>query len=353
MRLVNARAASLAVMVAFLASCAGSPRTEVSDATSSTAWATDFEVGSFPEFPVGAVRDAAAASTQAALEEAVESGVIRGATAAVVVAGNGTWTGTAGVDRRGDPLQEGSVLSVPEVGKTVIAAQVLRLAEEGVFDLDDAVLEHLPAELGSFDLNGATIRHLLGMRSGLSDTPWTLMMAPDTPIAERLAAIPPPEYPLGTITYDQINYHLLHEIITHETGLSLPEVLATGVLVGPVRDGLRPEGPHTIQFEADAATLARWGYDLFGGHVLRDASLREMIDFRGEIYGLGVMDLSHPRAEFGHGVPAMGYDGMESFSVVRLAVFPESGVSVAVLATASTLYGILPLVEALRDAARS
>lgn len=339
-------------MVALLASCAGSPRPEVSGTTSSTAWATGFEVGSFPEFPAGTVPDAAAASMQAALEEAVESGTIRGATAAVVVAGSGTWTGTAGVDRRGNPLQEGGVLSVPEVGKTVIAAQVLRLAEEGVFGLDDPAVDYLPPEVASFDLNGATIRHLLGMRSGLSDTPWTLMMAPDTPIAERLAAIPPPEYPLGTITYDQINYHLLHEIITHETGLSLPEVLAAGVLAGPLSDGLRPEGPHTIQFEADAATLARWGYDLFGGHVLRDSSLREMVDFRGEVYGLGVMDLSHPRAEFGHSVSAVGYDGMASFSAVRLVVFPESGVSVAVLATASTLYGIQPLVEALRDAAR-
>jgi hypothetical protein len=33
---------------------------------------------------------------------------------------------------------------------------------------------------------------------------------------------------------------------------------------------------------SDSMSLARWGYELYGGFVLSDASLRQMTDFRGE-----------------------------------------------------------------------
>ena len=52
-------------------------------------------------------------------------------------------------------------------------------------------------------------------------------------------------------------------------------------------------------------TLARWGYDLYGGFVLSDASLAQMTDFKGEWYGLGAIDFSHPDAQNGYAPPAV------------------------------------------------
>jgi hypothetical protein len=45
-------------------------------------------------------------------------------------------------------------------------------------------------------------------------------------------------------------------------------------------DGAR--WPHDGHLWTDAATMARWGYELYGGFVLSDASLGEMLDFAGE-----------------------------------------------------------------------
>jgi hypothetical protein len=49
--------------------------------------------------------------------------------------------------------------------------------------------------------------------------------------------------------------------------------------------------------ESTPGSLARWGYELYGGSVLSDASLREMTDFFQDPccdmrYGLGAWDLS-------------------------------------------------------------
>ena len=103
------------------------------------------------------------------LDQAVTDDIVRGATAAVVVAGSGSWAGAAGVDRQGGALTADSRLLTASVGKTVTAAQILRLVDHGELRLDDRAADHLPPELSSFDANDATIRDLLGMRSGLID----------------------------------------------------------------------------------------------------------------------------------------------------------------------------------------
>ncbi len=74
--------------------------------------------------------------------------------------------------------------------------------------------------------------------------------------------------------------------------------------------------------ETTSASLARWGYDLYGGFVLSNASLHEMTDFQGRWYGLGVMDFSAD-----YGTLAMGHDGTSSVttccSVIRLVALPR------------------------------
>jgi len=104
------------------------------------------------------------------------------------------------------------------------------------------------------------------------------------------------------------------------------------------------------RIETDAATLARWGYELYGGFVVSDDALRAMTDFRGEFYGLGTIDFSGSDE---YGVPgAVGHGGMEESNVVRLVAFLDVGVVVSVQANADRLEQIRSLVRALRDAAR-
>jgi hypothetical protein len=59
-------------------------------------------------------------------------------------------------------------------------------------------------------------------------------------------------------------------------------------LVYRVEDALAADG---WGVESTPGSLARWGYELYGGFILSGTSLREVTDFQGW-FGLGVMDLS-------------------------------------------------------------
>jgi CubicO group peptidase (beta-lactamase class C family) len=141
--------------------------------------------------------------------------------------------------------------------------------------------------------------------------------------------------------YASTNYVLLGTIIEHVTGRPLAEALRPAVLDDPgleglvytVEDALSADG---YGVQATPGALARWGYQLYGGFVISDASLRAMTDFQGEWYGLGVMDLSGEYA-----TQAVGHERSSSApqccSLIRLVALPEVGVVISVQAsTAAT-----------------
>jgi CubicO group peptidase (beta-lactamase class C family) len=315
-------------------------------------------LGDFGAFPEGPLPEPVAASLQAVLDDAVEQGMFPGVTAAVIAADSGSWSGAAGVDLEQNPLTPDDRLLIASVGKTVTAAQILRLVDEGKLGLDDPAVDHLPPELGFFDANGATIRGVLGMRSGIADPPgYIALVDSGANPAElfrktfRLSAAG------SSISYANINYILLGTIIEHVTGRPLWKVLRSGVLDRPGLDGLAYGVKGALaadgwRIESDPASLARWGYELYGGFVLSDASLRQMIDFRGEFYGLGAVDFSHPDSVGGYDIPAIGHGGMEPFNAVMLVAFPQTDVVVAVQAHVGSLEPVAPVVAALRDAAQ-
>jgi D-alanyl-D-alanine carboxypeptidase len=351
-----------AAMAILIAGCSTSPEGPTpAEPTSEVATGTTapspqpsptFTLGDFPAFPKGPLPESVAASLQAVLDEAVE----RGVTAAVIVGDSGSWSGAAGVDLEGHPLTPEARLLIASVGKTVTAAQVLSLVEEGKLGLDDPAADHLPPEVAFFDANGATIRDVLGMRSGIPDPP-PLVDTGSTP-AELLEEISGPLFPAGSeISYANINYILLGMIIEHVTGRPLWDVLRSGVLDRPGLDGLvyRVKGAFAADgwgIESDPASLARWGYELYGGFVLSDASLRQMTDFQGDWYGLGAIDFSQgtPAIPGGFGIPAVGHGGLEPANAAMLVTFPQTEVVVAVQAI-GTLDQIATVVGALRDAA--
>jgi len=356
-----------AAMAILIAGCSTSPEGPTpAEPTSEVATGTTapspqpsptFTLGEFPAFPKGPLPESVAASLQAVLDEAVEQGPFLGVTAAVIVGDSGSWSGASGVDLEGDPLTPEARLLIASVGKTVTAAQVLRLVEEGKLGLDDPAADHLPPEVAFFDANGATIREVLGMRSGIPDPPEALVDSGSTP-AELLEGTFGPLFPAGTrISYANINYILLGTIIEHVTGRPLWDVLRSGVLDRPgleglvyrVKDALAADGGG---IESDPASLARWGYELYGGFVLSDASLRQMTDFQGDWYGLGAIDFSQgtPAIPGGFGIPAVGHGGLEPANAAILVTFPQTDVVVAVQAI-GTLDQIATVVGALRDAA--
>jgi D-alanyl-D-alanine carboxypeptidase len=299
-------------------------------------------------------------SLQSLLDESVSNRTIGGGVAAgVILAGSGSWSGASGVDVDGERLTPESQLIVASIGKTVTAAQVLRLVDEGVLDLLDTITDHLPPEaVLAFDANGATIQDLLGMRSGLHDPGGyeELVDSGLTPI-ELLQRLPDPTHTAGaTISYVNMNYILLGMIIEHETGVALATALESGVLNAPglagitypVTDALAADG---WMIASDALTLARWGYELYGGFVVSEDSLRAMTDFEGGWYGLGTIDFQAetPAAGVVYDRPAIGHGGLGPPSATALVVFPESGLVVAVQAATAGLEQVYTLVGALRD----
>jgi CubicO group peptidase (beta-lactamase class C family) len=224
--------------------------------------------------------------------------------------------------------------------KTIVAAEVLRLAEDGKLDLDDLASDHLPSELDFFDANGATIRQVLAMRSGIPDLNEEAGYYPAEQVStttELFRSLPEPSVPPDTVTeYASTNYVLLGTIIEQVTGRPLADVLQSDVLAHPgldgivytVRDALASDG---WRVETTATALAQWAYALYGGSILTQPSLREMTDFHGEWYGLGAMDLSH---DFGQ--LAVGHQGLSSVttccSAIVLVALPARATVIAVQA---------------------
>lgn len=326
-----------------------------------------YALGEFPPFPDQPLPGSTAEALQAALDAAIEDGDFNGVTAAVIVADRGSWTGAAG-STDGVSLTPDSQTPTHSSGKTVVAAEVLRLAEDGLLDLDDLASEHLPPKLRFYAANGATIRQVLGMRSGIPDLNEEEGYYPaeqaSTPVKVFRMLPEATESPPTPAGYASTNYVLLGSIVEHVTGMPLAEALRSDVLDDPGLDGLVYTFEDAMAsdgwgVEATPDSLARWGYELYGGFVLSDASLREMTDFQGEWYGLGVMDLSGE-----YGTLAVGHEGESSVttccSVIRLVALPEEGVVISVQAnTAPTDHPyatynsqVVRLTQILRDAAR-
>jgi CubicO group peptidase (beta-lactamase class C family) len=347
---------------------AASPTAASPTAASPTATSPDaphYALGRFPEFSGGSIPASTTEALQAVLDAAVDDGTFVGVTAAVILADRGSWTGAAG--SWGDiPLTLDARHPTHSAGKTIVAAQVLRLVEDGRLALDAQASDHLPPELEFFQANGATIREVLAMRSGIPDLNEDAGYYPAEQAAtavEVFRKLPELAVPPGSVTeYASTNYVLLGTIIEHAAGRPLSEAVRSDVLAQPGLDGIVYTVGDALAsdgwgVETTSESLARWGYALYGGFVLSEASLREMTDFQGEWYGLGVMDFSEQ-----YGALAVGHQGLSSVttccSAIILVALPEKGIVIAVQAntvgTGPTIDAnsqVDRLAGALRDAA--
>ncbi len=290
-----------------------------------------------------------------------------------MVTEDGTWQGAAGQDGAGTELLAESAMAIASITKTFVAAEVMHLVGQGVVDLDAPVTDYVSVP---FDTKGATVRQVLGMRSGFPldpldavwksaaddlDRSWTTaesigMADADGP---RLGAV-------GELKYNNLNYWVLGQMIEKVTG----EPLATSLtrdLIKPagltrvwVQDAQQPEPPLTVAEEnpnlnavdddgpwlpsrsiatssgpagdiaADAPSLARWGYLLYGGHVIDSTLVEQMIPPGGddEWYGLGT------GAWVQGGEAFVGHNGDNGSYHGELAVATADNVAIAVLVPA-------------------
>ncbi len=315
-------------------------------------------------------------------------GLRRGAPglAVSVVTDRWSWAGAAGVDGAGGRVGPDSVAAIGDVTKTFVAAEVLHLADTGLVDLEAPVSRYVdhPAASGS-----ATVEQALGMRAGFRDAPGAVDEASADPSRDwatsdalDLAAAPgatPAERPV----LSQAGYLALSLLIEDVTGGSLGSALTSDLLepAGLVRlslqEGQLLPGPVMVPVShrplppadgylpyrslaglaggaagmaGDAPTLARWGYLLYGGHVLDTPWVARMTDdaepdaLPGIGYGLGTMVISTS-----FGLRAVGHLGSVPGYSSALVVVPERRLSIAVLAVREDL-DTVGLVERLTTA---
>jgi D-alanyl-D-alanine carboxypeptidase len=344
-------------------------------ASSSSPVAATYTLGHFPAVPTGSFSHSTASALQAVLDAAIDAGGLPGISATVMTADGRLWTGTAGTADGVHPVEAHSQFGIASNTKTVIAAEVMRLVEEGLLRLSDPVSQHLPSGF-HFDTNGATIGNLLHMESGIPDPALNytdpVLADPQREWTAREVLATVPGYrskPGDHFVYEDANYMLLGLVIEATTGTSVAAALRSSVLADPRLSSMayqpaeRPQGPLALPFlggqvrpniikvgggylptkaeaseangsgcmASDSGALALWGYLLFGGKLLSEPSLLAMTDFGSGSYGLGVFNQTKDGAWQGAG-QAIGNGGWDDGGYSSaLAVLPSSGLVISVM----------------------
>jgi CubicO group peptidase (beta-lactamase class C family) len=310
---------------------------------------------------------------------------------AAVVTAEGMWAGAAGIDgpngRKAQPTDEFGIASV---SKLLLAALVLKLAEEGKLELDAPLADYLDGL--EVDANGGTVRQALAMRSGigaaLGDVVGKAFSACDRPwsTADVLATVPRPFGPAGSrYEYSNPTYKLVGIAAENASGMKLADALKSLVIDQADADRMLLQGPdatppkpwalpvegHGSGYDiakfgtggnlpcvgdttltrgagavaSDAPTLARWGWALFAGSIISAESLNAMTTMEDGAHGLGIDRFSDfaPEVAYGHSGSQPGYSAL-------LAVLPHRPAVVVVFIndeSADPYAGVRHLLDAL------
>jgi D-alanyl-D-alanine carboxypeptidase len=281
---------------------------------------------------------------------------IPGASAAVVFPDGREWSAAAGdaVLRPRRRMTTRTALPFDSVTKVATAALALRLVEQGRLRLEDPVARWYASWRGD---DRATVRDLLGHTAGLGDPGEAffrmLVRRPGARVTARefLAATPTPGGLTKEAVYSNAGFVLAGLILERAAGEPLATAMRRELFDAPGGEGLamqpseraRPPRAHSYWYPhglgdpedatdgsailpspafagaagaagalaGDVPSLARWGHELFGGHILQTKSLREMATFHDgafwEGYGLGLaLDSNDDRPMWGHGGDGFG-----------------------------------------------
>ncbi len=306
-----------------------------------------------------------AVKLQNRLNSLANSNDMEGMTAAVLVPGQGIWVGTYGEADSNTPVTPDMRFGIASNSKAITAGLILKLQDEGLLDLDDAISDYLPTYE---HVNGnITIRQLLSHTSGLFDflNDWTATTQNEYSsdsdrnwtMEELINTIGPPSYSPGVrYSYSNTNFLLAGMIAEAVTGESIGSLLesrifepldlnmayptAVNVFDEPYSNlwyngapNLVPGNEMTfLSFTSTAGAvwstaydMVRWYDALFGANFLSPESQKDLIDNDGAVaYGTGIrMQVRLNRSLYYH-AGAWGF---------RSHMFhdPKSGISLCLL----------------------
>ncbi|MEQ8406318.1 MAG: serine hydrolase domain-containing protein [Oceanicaulis sp.] len=298
----------------------------------------------------------------AALTEAADGFADRAPAWSLAVVGpDVTWTAT-----RGAPAQ--ARFAAGSIGKSMTAAIVFQLIEEGRLSLQDTVSVWRP------DLPNAgavTLDHLLTHRSGYAlqrDMPPGEYAPPEAAFA-RLKQVGAVFEPGAGWAYSNVGYMLLGDIIAKVEGEPYAAVLQRRIL-GPLDLSqthiLRPGAPDPMMVagpyaaapvSSTAADLVAWWRALLAGEVVGQASLDRMTAQAWPMFGAAKMGYGRgvqiADVEPGPGPLILHSGGVNGFAAT-LAWSPRHQVFVSVLVNEQSVpaeAALWALIQAL-DAAR-
>ena len=336
---------------------------------------------------------------QQALEQSFARWGVPGASAAVTVDGQGMWIGTAGSNdaHHAEDVTPDLIFGMASITKTVAATTIMLLAEEGKIGLDDRIGDYL-APLPRVDPN-VTVRQILNHTSGINnhtnhfalrdsivanfDRFWT-----PAEVFDRFVGIP--FWAPGTAwRYSNSNYLLAGLLIQAASGQPVSETIRsrifeplgmtnmylsteehpTGTLAkgwsdldgnGNLNNTISWYSPawQSISWTggamfSTAEDLVRFGDALFGGRIVQQESLDEMMTFEdngGNGYGLGVIRYRPFEIDFfGHSGNTVGYSSYLACSI-------EFGICGAVLVNQTARPArqiVFDLIEKIREFQRT
>jgi len=282
--------------------------------------------GSQSAAPKSAAASTLADRTRAVAEIAradVAAGVVPGATV-VLADDSGEQTLAFGVSdsSHGTPMRGADRFRIASITKSMTAALVLQLADDGLLDLDDTAESWLPGLLPNGD--EITLAQLLGHVSGLpeaDDGPFVGTHGVTGEDVLRTIADEPVEAPPGELlAYRNVNFVALGMVAERATGRPLSRLLRDRLFdpLGMTTARLAREGhpgPHLVHayeggedvtdldvywaqgaggVTATANDVSRFYRGLFGGAVVPNTRLADMMAARDDDilgwngYGLGL-----------------------------------------------------------------
>lgn len=399
----RSRAAPLLLVAALaLTGCTGGTAVESAAPAPSPAWDPIMAAPGTEPLP-----EATGETLQSVLEDLLAQTELPGATAAVV-SPDGVWQGASGTDGAGVELVPDSAMALMSITKTFTAAAVMGLVEDGRVALDAPIDSYVDLP---FETDGATVRQVLNMRSGFPADRWR-EPASLAAISADLDRAWTSEEILGVYEgamdgagelggeqfYSNLNSWALQALVEEVTGDPMAEVVRSrfadpaGLDRAWWQDAEEPEPPLTVAEElagittvdadgpwlpsrswatadgpaagmaAAAADVARWGYLLYGGYLLRPETVAQMTE-SGQPEGYPCLDYEEFTCYYGLHTwlfddVSHGHSGGGPSYHTIMRVWPEDDISVSVLVPApleSAKYGspwIGDLAAGFRDAVR-
>ncbi len=289
------------------------------------------------------------AKLQFTLDSIRTSQNFKGVSASVIIPGHGLWQGVSGVSHGSVNIQPGMYLGIGSNTKTFMSVLALKLAEMNVIKLEDSLCKWIPQFI--FVDSTITIRQLLNHTSGvfsISEKPGyadSIIADPNrywSPEEVLNTFLSTPYFPKGQgFRYSNTNYIILGMIIRNATGTQVSaklnqlildplglhntffavEELIPDTVAHPWANSIDINStPRTSLLSAawtagamysNSENTSRWYQLLFGGQVISQASLTQMLAFTQQsnlAYGLGVTRYNFSgRILFGHSGDIRGY----------------------------------------------